>query len=150
MFHFGPGDVFIHEYRGEIIRADNVTIYLKANTVDIETDETARTVTHLRAACLQGNQFRVSAKLFILATGGIENARLLLLSDKTQKAGLGNQNDLVGRFFMMHPRTTLDKVIPSSRQLFNATALYDLRQVNDVALMGKLILTQETLRRENC
>jgi choline dehydrogenase-like flavoprotein len=37
-----------------------------------------------------------------LAAGGIENARLLLLSNKVQKNGLGNENDLVGRFFMEH------------------------------------------------
>lgn len=148
MFHFGPGNVFIHEYRDKISQSDNVTIYLKANVVDIETDETAGTVTHLRVACLEGNEFRVSAKLFILATGGIENARLLLLADQVQKAGLGNQNDLVGRFFMVHPRTTLDKLTPSSREIFNTTALYDLRQVNGVAVMGKLVLNQAELHRE--
>ena len=35
--------------------------------------------------------------------GGIENARVLLLSNKIQKNGLGYQHDLVGRFFMDHP-----------------------------------------------
>lgn len=147
MFHFGPGDVFIREYREKISHSDNVTIYLKTNVVDIETDETAGTVTHLRVACLEGKEFRVSAKLFILATGGIENARLLLLA-QAQKAGLGNQNDLVGRFFMVHPRTTLDKLTPPDREVFNTTALYDLRQVNGVAVMGKLVLDQAELRRE--
>jgi hypothetical protein len=34
--------------------------------------------------------------------GGIENARLLLLSNRTHPAGVGSQNDLVGRFFMDH------------------------------------------------
>jgi hypothetical protein len=37
-----------------------------------------------------------------MACGGIENARLLLLSNKQHKNGLGNENDLVGRFFMEH------------------------------------------------
>jgi choline dehydrogenase-like flavoprotein len=40
--------------------------------------------------------------VFVLAAGGIENARLLLVSNKNQPAGLGNHNDLVGRFFMDH------------------------------------------------
>ncbi len=39
----------------------------------------------------------------MLAVGAIENARLLLASDKVAAAGVGNQNDLVGRFFADHP-----------------------------------------------
>ena len=41
---------------------------------------------------------RVCARIFILAAGGLENPRLLLLSD------IGNGHDLVGRYFMEHPR----------------------------------------------
>ena len=44
----------------------------------------------------------VKAKHYIIAAGGIENPRLLLLSNRHQKNGLGNDNDLVGRFFMDH------------------------------------------------
>jgi choline dehydrogenase-like flavoprotein len=39
----------------------------------------------------------------VLACGGMENARLLLASDDVMKAGIGNQNDLVGRFFADTP-----------------------------------------------
>jgi choline dehydrogenase-like flavoprotein len=45
----------------------------------------------------------VKASLFVLAMGGIENARLLLLSRDQRPAGLGNENDLVGRNFLEHP-----------------------------------------------
>src|SRR5262249_61069703 len=39
---------------------------------------------------------------YVLATGGIENARLLLCSDSVVRGGLGNGHDLVGRFFLEH------------------------------------------------
>ena len=39
----------------------------------------------------------------MLAAGGIENPRLLLLSDSVQRGGLGNDRDQVGRYFMDHP-----------------------------------------------
>lgn len=96
---------------------------------------------------MSGNQFWVAAKIFVLATGGIENARLLLLSNKTQKAGLGNQNDLVGRFFMEHPIFQIGVFRPKDRQLFNSTALYDLRWANNILVMGKLSLTDAVMRQ---
>ena len=99
---FSPPTRFGQVYRDEITRVGNINTYLYANVTYIETIDTARIVTRLRVASLTGNKFWVKAKLFILATGGIENARLLLLSNQTQSAGLGNQNDLVGRFFMEH------------------------------------------------
>ncbi|MBD2448552.1 GMC family oxidoreductase [Nostoc sp. FACHB-152] len=148
MFQFGPRAVFTHEYREEINQARNITTYLNANLMEIETDETAKTVTRLRVACLSGNEFWVRAKVVILAAGGIETARLLLLSNKVQKAGLGNQNDLVGRFFMDHPLVSCGKLIPTNPELFQRTALYDLRRVNNIPVMGKLTLSEEVMRRE--
>ena len=50
--------------------------------------------------------------LFILATGGIENPRLLLASNRIQKDGIGNQYDLVGRFFMTHPEVDSGVLFP--------------------------------------
>lgn len=148
MYQFGPRNVFTHELRCEIKRAKNITTYLNTNVVEIETNDTARTVTRVRVACLQGKKFWVTAKVFILATGGIENARMLLLSNQTQNIGLGNQNDLVGRFFMEHPVFRLGVLFPTNRQIFNSTALYDLRWANNILVMGKLALSEEVKRRQ--
>lgn len=148
MYQFGPRNVFTHELRSEINRSSNITTYLNTNVVEFETNDSAETVNRVRVGCLQGNKFWVAAKVFILATGGIENARLLLLSDKTQNVGLGNQNDLVGRFFMEHPNFRLGMFTPSNPQIFNSTALYDLHWANNIIVMGKLTLTEEVLRRE--
>lgn len=148
MFQFGPRAVFTHESREKFNNASNITTYLNANLLEIETNETAKTVTRLRVGCLSGKEFWVCAKVFILAAGGIENARLLLLSNKIQKTGLGNQNDLVGRFFMDHPLVKCGKLIPASPDIFKNTALYDLRRVNNIPVMGKLGITEATRRRE--
>lgn len=149
IFKFGSRYPFISNYSKEITQAPNITTYLYANVVEIETNETAQTVTRLRVACLQGNKSWVSAKLFILATGAIEIPRLLLLSNKTQSAGLGNQNDLVGRFFMEHLHFWSGLFVPSSPEIFNLTALYDnIHIVNGVPVIGKLSLTEKVIRRE--
>jgi choline dehydrogenase-like flavoprotein len=46
----------------------------------------------------------INAKCFVLAANGIENARLLLLSNTFGPDGLGNDRDVVGRYFMNHPK----------------------------------------------
>ena len=46
---------------------------------------------------------RIVAGCYALACGGIENARLLLASTRGAANGVGNEHDLVGRFFMDHP-----------------------------------------------
>ena len=101
-------------YRAEIQQARNINTYLYANVVEIETNDTAQAVTRLRVASLDGKKFWMAAKVFILAAGGLENPRLLLVSNKTQNTGLGNQYDLVGRFFMEHPIVKSDKILPTN------------------------------------
>lgn len=148
IFQFGYNTVFTQDYRNEVIDSKNITLCLYANAIELETNETAQTVTRVRVACLSGKQALITAKVVILANGGIESARLLLLSNQTQKAGLGNQNDVVGRFFMDHPLVCTGEFIPADRQLFNKTALYDRRSVNNTQVMAKLSLTSATMRQE--
>ncbi|MBV9389684.1 MAG: GMC family oxidoreductase [Chroococcidiopsidaceae cyanobacterium CP_BM_ER_R8_30] len=148
MFQFGPRTAFTKDGLNEINQASNITTYLNANVLEIETNATARTITRVRVACLEGNEFWVCAKVFILATGAMENAQLLLLSNKQQQTGLGNHNDLVGRFFMDHPFVDGGLLLPADPQIFKQTALYDLRLVNHVAVMGKLTLTEAVMHHE--
>ncbi|MDH4230752.1 MAG: GMC family oxidoreductase [Nitrospirota bacterium] len=148
IFQFGSRDTFTREYRDEITRADNITTFIYANVVEAETDSTAQTVTRLRIASMEGKENWITAKLFILATGAIEIPRLLLLSNKRQKTGLGNQNGLVGRFFMEHPHLWSGLYKPSQPGIINSTALYRVHQVNEVPVMGKLTIAEEVLRRE--
>jgi len=93
--HFGKS------YREEVEKASNIITYLNANITNIETSENGQKVTRVHGVTLEKNKFLVSAKIFVVATGGIENARLLLLSNDCK--GVGNQHDIVGRYFMEHP-----------------------------------------------
>ncbi len=101
--HFSPPTHFGTRYGPELKRAQNIQVLLNANVVDITASGDARRAERLAIRTLTGLQHTLSAKYFVVATGGLENARMLLLSNAVAAAGLGNQHDLVGRFFMEHP-----------------------------------------------
>ncbi len=101
--HFSPPTRFGSRYGDELKRADNIQVLLNANVVNIASLEEGRKVTQLDIRTLTGLSHQVRARVYVLATGGLENPRMLLLSNQAIPAGLGNQHDLVGRFFMEHP-----------------------------------------------
>ena len=82
--------------------------------------------------------------------GGIENARILLLSRGSQPAGLGNGHDLVGRFFMEHVRSDDVALIALADPDNLRPGLYFNRfGENGVRLpRGALSLTHDALRPE--
>lgn len=148
VWQYGPQAPFTVEYPAEVAGAANATIYHHANVVEVETTADGATATRVRVACLGGNTFAVAARLFVLATGGVENARLLLLSDRAQPHGIGNARGLVGRYFMDHQFVHGGTFFPASRAVFDRMALYDTRRVGDASATGKLYFTDEVLRRE--
>jgi choline dehydrogenase-like flavoprotein len=148
IFQFGVRDPFFTDYRAEIEQSENVSAYLYANVLEVETDEAGRTVTGIRAATLDGKYFQTRAGIYVLALGGIETPRLMLLSNRVQSAGLGNEHDLVGRFFMEHPHLWSGIFVPADPGLFDATGLYRIHEAKGRAIMGKLTLSEEVVRRE--
>ncbi|HEY4848555.1 MAG TPA: GMC family oxidoreductase [Methylocella sp.] len=114
-------------YRAQLSGAGNIKVMLFSNATEIQTNDTATTVTGVRVRTLNGKSFTISARIVVLAAGGIENARLLLLSNQTQKMGLGNGRDLVGRYFMDHPRIRSDIVRINAQQRHRR--LYDQTMV---------------------
>ncbi|MBE9190612.1 GMC family oxidoreductase [Gloeocapsopsis crepidinum LEGE 06123] len=135
-------------YKAEFEQAANINIYLHANVVDIETNDTAKAVTRLRVANLAGHKLWVSAKIFILACGGIENPRLLLASNSVCNNGLGNQYDLVGRFFMEHPYIRSGKVLLTKPNALYPTGPQQKIQVAQTRLFTALALSKTVQERE--
>lgn len=90
-------------YANDLKAAANLTLYLNANVTGVRLSADAGHVDHLDVATLNGRAFKVKARHFVVAAGGLETARILLASDDVMKTGVGNGNDLVGRFFADHP-----------------------------------------------
>jgi choline dehydrogenase-like flavoprotein len=104
-------------------------------------------VTGLRVASLGAAQFRVTARRYVLAAGGIENPRILLNADRAEKDGLGNANGLVGRYFMDHLGASKTANIVFSDKYPNF-GFYDYHVVNGTKVYGCFHATAETQRWE--
>jgi choline dehydrogenase-like flavoprotein len=102
VFQFSPPTRFGSRYRDALERSANVTVYLNAYATELVPAADGKTVSEAKIAPMRGRRVAVRARAFVLATGGIENARLLLLSRAVHAAGIGNQHDLVGRYFADH------------------------------------------------
>ena len=89
-------------YRADLDEAPNVRVLIHAHAVHLKLSPDGRTLSQVDAACSPGQVFHVKAKRTVLGCGGLENARLLLASRDVVQAGIGNDHDLVGRYYQSH------------------------------------------------
>jgi len=140
MWRLGPTR-FGLKYRESIVASENVSLYTFANVCNIKTNEAVNSVEEVEIRCLNGKQHRVKARHFVLACGAVQNARLLLASNQQNPNGLGNDNDLVGRYFMDHPEIAAAfLVLPKGRPLDLYTLLHNF---STIKAYGELALSAE-------
>jgi choline dehydrogenase-like flavoprotein len=114
-FRYSPPTRFGNRFRSELSSSDRINVYLHANVTDIVVSPNGKAVTALEVQTLTGRSLKVTADVFILCCGGIENARILLNCSRFFPSGIGNEYDLVGRFFMDHLRAAGGTVIPRDK-----------------------------------
>ncbi len=139
--HFGSA------YRSEFERASNVQVLLHANLTELMATPGGSAVEEARIATLDGKRGRVRARHFVLAAGGIENARLLLLSDSVVPQGLGNDRDVVGRYFMDHPSGKLGAIVTDTPEAL--TRPYDRNLAKSPVPSHPEICLSEEAQQEN-
>jgi choline dehydrogenase-like flavoprotein len=96
-----PTDLF-SRYRSRLESQENVKLVYDANCTSISLNRSGKTVEKLIVSTLDKNVFHVTSSHYVLAVGGIETARLLLASNDVKDSGVGNENDVVGRYYMCH------------------------------------------------
>lgn len=97
-------------YGPTLRRSRNVRLVVHGNVTKVNLDAAGGRVESVDCATLSGRRFQVRARVIVLACGGLENARLLLVSRDQHACGIGNGYDVVGRYFMDHPRAVFGKV----------------------------------------
>lgn len=138
---------FGEHYRELVARSGHMNCLLWANCTGFEFDESGERLTAVELRTLDGKRARASAKLFVLATGGIENARLLQLPNDRRPRGIGNTHDQAGRYFMEHLLYSSGLIVINERD-----APYDIYadflDAGADELQTTLALDPELVRRE--
>lgn len=153
MLQSSPPTRFGQAYRELVEQSERIRTFLFANVTEIVASPNGAEIQHVRVATLQGSTFEVRARMFVLAAGTIENARLLLVSNGVQPSGLGNDNDLVGRYFAEHiiaPGAIFLPLDPGFELgIYNwRTRRATVRPSDGAVGVGYLWPTEETQRRE--
>lgn len=128
--------------------ARNVTTLLHANLLEIVPSENGAAVECLKVGSLSGRKATISATRYVICCGAIETARVLLASDKMIPSGVGNDNDLVGRYFQDHISVRAATLDPSDRARFTAT--FDPFMRGNTMHSCKVVMTEEMQKEKRC
>ena len=94
-------------YGHRLRKSTRVRVLLHANLTRINIGANARAVESLAVRTVAGTEITVRAGQVVLATGGLEVPRLLLANRDVWQHGIGNDRDVVGRYYMCHMAGTI-------------------------------------------
>ena len=93
---------FSKKFASLLSDVNNIYLFDNSSVVEIVYRNNS-TVSKVNCKTVSGTDFSVTAKNYVLAAGGIENARLLLHKfNFSKKYSCGNKYNNVGRYFMSH------------------------------------------------
>jgi hypothetical protein len=110
-----PPTRFLGKYKEQLKTNNEISLYLNTNVIEIQLDSTLRSGSGVIArAYNRETLLEVRARCFVLCMGGLENPRALLNSNRQLVSGIGNEHDLVGRYFSEHPDAIVGTMIMAS------------------------------------
>ena len=90
------------EFRYGFTEQPNVSVYLHANVLGFDLADDGSRIRSVEVGTLDGKRSTASGAVYVLACGGIENARLLLAANARNHARFGSRSDALGRYFQGH------------------------------------------------
>ena len=145
---FQYGDRTFTRFRDELATAEDVTAILRSTVCALETGAEPQTIAGVSVKTRPEGGFRVVARDYVLAAGAIENARLLLASNGTHASGIGNANDLVGRFFMERLSLRSGVLVPEDPVWLERMRLYEIGVARGIHVRGSLSVNENVVRQE--
>ncbi len=125
------------KYKDIIAQSKNIHLYTYANVVDIKANENLSAVQEVTVKNYEGKTHKVKAKYFVLACCSIQNARILLASNKQSQNGLGNDNDTVGRYFMENAEVRTGELWLNEKSALKLYMLRPPRVKAEIAMTAK-------------
>jgi len=111
---------FKYFLKTKINNLKNLTILTDSKVISLSQEVKNGKISYINVKDKKLNNFRIFAKNFILACGGIEIPRIMLNSkNKNFPHGIGNQHGNVGRYFSTHPKGNLGVAIINKGANFN-------------------------------
>lgn len=92
---------FGEKYRDELAQSDKIAVVLNSYVTDLEAQ--GGHVTAANVVLPEGSAYRFTASHFVVATGGIENSRLLLWSNEKSPDPVVPNATALGHYWMEHP-----------------------------------------------
>ncbi|PKA41989.1 GMC family oxidoreductase [Rhizobium sullae] len=118
-----------------------LTILLNTTVVDLVLTENS-SVSHVVARHKNGLAYRISCKLVVVASGGLEAARLLLNIQRRHPLMFGGPHGALGRYYMGHLFGHIAALRFSNRP---AEALFDFHRDEAGAYVRRRIVPSDTL-----
>jgi choline dehydrogenase-like flavoprotein len=143
---------FGQRYGADLKAAPRIATWLNAGVTGLKLSHDAQRIEQVTVATLNGKRLTVKPRVTVLAAGAMENARLMLASNDVAAAGVGNQNDLVGRFFADHPipRDVGTLVLfdgPASKLYWNSNDINSTTTLADGTLIRAVFSPTEAFAR---
>jgi len=128
-------------------QSKNVRVLYHASVVEIVPNANQDSVREVTICSLQGKRGKVKARQFIAAGGALEASRLFLASRQFHPAGLGNENDLVGRYIQDHISAVVGEIKPTSRKHFHE--VFDPFYRNGFKYLPRILLEPAYAKSQN-
>ncbi len=110
-------------YKPLIEQSDNIRIIQDANLITLKRSENDEDIKEIEVSNYEKTVVKnISAKIFILCAGGIENARILLNNALAiYKKDKKPDNVIVGKYFQDHPGIQIGELIPLNEKELQKT-----------------------------
>ncbi len=133
LFHFARADVIHRQRMSDVIAHPGIDVRSDLHLVRIEADNQKR-VTALITCSPDGIEHRIEAEHYVLALGGIENSRQLLLAK--YDGALADPHDVFGRWFCDHPHVRLGYLAGDDHNLMaKSAAWYDFQEIQGTPIL---------------
>lgn len=141
IYQFGSSNRFCDHLPRLLVAAENITLCSSATATRMRWR--GDSVEALEAMTSNHRRLTVRLKRLVLAQGGVENARMLLLA--AQSGHVHDRCGWLGRGFMEHPRDYSLVLDTTSRRTFERLEFFDARAVQGTTVCGRLALKDRAI-----